>query len=143
MLVFASFEQLDTSFANLKVSPEFKNKISPVLWDTDQKSSSPLHLVTSFTNLENLIFRFPKAKDEGWFLVLGNVEDDQDLLALKRVPPLRSTRSSRQQVSFYTPEKKGRFILTLYLMSDAYLGLDQQYDIPLEVIKAKKPTKDY
>ena len=28
-------------------------------------------------------------------------------------------------------------------MSDAYLGLDQQYDIPLEVTREKKPTKDY
>ena len=72
-------------------------------------------------------------------MVLGNVEDHGDLLALKRVPPLRTTRPTRQQVSFYTPEKKGRCILTLYLMSDAYLGLDQQYEIHLEVMSDKKP----
>ena len=30
----------------------------------------------------------------------------------------------------------GRVIFTLYFMSDSYLGLDQQYDIPLEIIPA-------
>lgn len=28
----------------------------------------------------------------------------------------------------------GLFVLTLYFMSDSYLGLDQQYSLPLEVI---------
>lgn len=35
-----------------------------------------------------------------------------------------------------------RYIFTLYLMSDCYLGLDQQYDIYLNVIKANISTKD-
>lgn len=30
----------------------------------------------------------------------------------------------------------GRIILTVYLMSDSYLGLDQQYDVYLDVIPA-------
>jgi len=42
--------------------------------------------------------RFPKSKDEGWFLVLGNIEDNQDLLALKRVPVLRPGKKNSQQV---------------------------------------------
>ena len=86
-----------------------------------------------------ILLRFPKPKDEGWFLVLGNVEDNQDLMALKRVPPIRPGKPSHQQVSFYSPEKVGRYILTLYLISDACFGLDQQYDIPLEVTNSKKP----
>ena len=44
-------------------------------------------------------------------------------------------RGSRTvQLSFYTPEKEGRVIYTLYVMSDSYLGLDQQYDVSLDVI---------
>lgn len=35
---------------------------------------------------------------------------------------------------FYTPEKPCRAIYTLYVMSDSYLGLDQQYDLHLEVL---------
>ena len=70
--------------------------------------------------------------------MLGNIDDNQDLMALKRVPPIRAGKPSHQQVSFYSPEKNGRYILTLYLISDAYFGLDQQYDIPIEVTKTKK-----
>ena len=43
-------------------------------------------------------------------MVLGNVEDNGDLLALKRVNTVR--RPTTQQLSFWTPEKPGRMILT-------------------------------
>lgn len=63
-------------------------------------------------------------------MVLGNIENNEDLMALKRV---NSSRGNTQSLTFWTPEEPGRVILTLYLMSDSYLGLDQQYDIHLEV----------
>lgn len=73
--------------------------------------------------------KFPKPKDEGWFLVLGSVER-HELLAMKRVNLTRAKCS--HQLSFVTPEKPGRFILTLYFISDSYVGLDQQFTIHLE-----------
>uniref|UniRef100_W5K1G2 Activating signal cointegrator 1 complex subunit 3 n=1 Tax=Astyanax mexicanus TaxID=7994 RepID=W5K1G2_ASTMX len=77
--------------------------------------------------------RFPKPKDEGWFLVLGEVEK-KELLAIKRVGYVRNR--SVVSLAFYTPEQTGKCIYTLYLMSDSYLGLDQQYDIHLNVTPA-------
>ncbi|XP_022375871.1 activating signal cointegrator 1 complex subunit 3 [Enhydra lutris kenyoni] len=77
--------------------------------------------------------RFPKLKDEGWFLILGEV-DKRELIALKRVGYVRNHHVV--SISFYTPELPGRYIYTLYLMSDCYLGLDQQYDIHLNVTPA-------
>ncbi|XP_051922360.1 activating signal cointegrator 1 complex subunit 3 [Hippocampus zosterae] len=77
--------------------------------------------------------RFPKVKDEGWFLVIGEV-DHKTLLAVKRVGYVRN--HTTVSVAFYTPEKIGKCIYTLYLMSDSYLGLDQQYDIHLNVTPA-------
>ncbi|XP_055115755.2 activating signal cointegrator 1 complex subunit 3 isoform X2 [Symphalangus syndactylus] len=74
--------------------------------------------------------RFPKSKDEGWFLILGEV-DKRELIALKRVGYIRNHHVA--SLSFYTPEIPGRYIYTLYFMSDCYLGLDQQYDIYLNV----------
>ncbi|WAR07339.1 ASCC3-like protein [Mya arenaria] len=74
--------------------------------------------------------RFPKPKDEGWFLIVGDVQN-RDLVALKRVPFVRGRSSV--QVSVFTPETPGRVIYTVYLMSDSYLGLDQQYDIHVDV----------
>ncbi|XP_067094233.1 activating signal cointegrator 1 complex subunit 3 [Osmerus mordax] len=77
--------------------------------------------------------RFPKLKDEGWFLVLGEVER-KVLLAVKRVGYIRNHTSV--SLAFYTPETTGKCIYTLYLMSDSYLGLDQQYDLHLNVTPA-------
>nr|DBA26537.1 TPA: hypothetical protein GDO54_010781 [Pyxicephalus adspersus] len=77
--------------------------------------------------------KFPKAKDEGWFLILGEV-DKKELVALKRVGYVRNR--STIPIAFYTPEKVGRCIYTLYLMSDSYLGVDQQYDIYLNIVPA-------
>ncbi|XP_061770948.1 activating signal cointegrator 1 complex subunit 3 [Nerophis ophidion] len=77
--------------------------------------------------------RFPKVKDEGWFLVIGEV-DHKTLLAVKRVGYVRN--HTNVSIAFYTPENVGKCIYTLYLMSDSYLGLDQQYDIYLNVTPA-------
>ncbi|XP_075718320.1 activating signal cointegrator 1 complex subunit 3 [Rhinoderma darwinii] len=77
--------------------------------------------------------KFPKAKDEGWFLILGEV-DKKELVALKRVGYVRNR--STVSIAFYTPENIGRCIYTLYLMSDSYLGVDQQYDLYLNIIPA-------
>ncbi|XP_059138482.1 activating signal cointegrator 1 complex subunit 3-like, partial [Physella acuta] len=82
---------------------------------------------------------FPKPKDEGWMLVIGNIES-REVIALKRVPWVRGRTST--QMAFYTPERQGRVIYTLYLMSDAYLGLDQQYDICLDIIEPSVETQD-
>lgn len=49
--------------------------------------------------------RFPKAKDEGWFVVVGEV-DRKELLAVKRVGYVRNCTAV--QVAFYTPEKTGK-----------------------------------
>ena len=76
---------------------------------------------------------FPKVKDAGWWIVLGEI-DSGELLAVKRVGQLRST--STVSVSFYTSEALGRKIYTVYLMNDAYLGMDQQYDVHLEIIES-------
>ena len=72
-------------------------------------------------------------KDEGWILVLGEINSG-DVIALKRVGLVR--RHQKVSLAFYTPEELGRKIYTLYIMSDCYLGLDQQYDIHLEVVDA-------
>ncbi|PSN49726.1 Activating signal cointegrator 1 complex subunit 3 [Blattella germanica] len=78
--------------------------------------------------------RFPRGKDEGWFLTLGSLETGE-LMALKRVPGTRSSKNC-QLLTFYTPKRTGRTILTLYIMSDCYLGLDQQYNLHLDVVPA-------
>lgn len=78
--------------------------------------------------------KYPKPKNEAWFLTLGSQSNDE-LLAMKRVS-LRGTRSS-QRISFQATPRRGRLLLTLYLMSDCLIGFDQQYDLHFEIIDAK------
>ncbi|KXJ73287.1 hypothetical protein RP20_CCG016160 [Aedes albopictus] len=84
----------------------------------------------SFETLNIHCPKFPKGKDEGWFLTLGH-QAEGELIAMKRCV-YRSNKSSHQ-LCFYAPRRLGRCIYTVYLMSDGYIGLDQQYDIHLDV----------
>ena len=74
--------------------------------------------------------KYPKPKDEGWLIVIGHKES-KDMCALKR---LSSIRASTRQSLTIVPEKPGRCIYTVYVMSDSYLGLDQQYDVHMEAV---------
>jgi len=69
----------------------------------------------------------------GWWVVLGEM-DTGELLAVKRVGQVRAT--STVPLSCYMPEDLGRKIYTVYLINDAYMGMDQQYDVPLEIIES-------
>lgn len=51
--------------------------------------------------------KFPKGKDEGWFLNLGN-QYDGDLIALKRIG--YKTNQSSHQLTFVAPPMKGSFM---------------------------------
>ena len=73
--------------------------------------------------------RYPKAKTESWWVVLGNLPANK-LYAIKRV-----AFGAKQSVklAFPAPASPGKHELTLYLMCDSYLGCDQEYDFHLTV----------
>lgn len=76
-------------------------------------------------------------KDEGWFLVAGDTRT-RELLALKRVgidlPPNghRGTCTTRLTVPRCNGAGQALSHVTLFLLSDSYLGLDQQVDVRLD-----------
>lgn len=72
-----------------------------------------------------------QVKEEGWWLVLGDRET-KELQALKRV-----SFSDHTFVKLHIPRDAIQGALTLYCMSDCYLGLDQQ----VEVTKSRPVTK--
>ncbi|VFQ99826.1 unnamed protein product [Cuscuta campestris] len=71
--------------------------------------------------------RYPKSKDEGWWLVVGDTKSNQ-LLAIKR---FSLQRKSKIKLDFAAPAEAGMY--TLYFMSDSYLGCDQEYTFALDV----------
>lgn len=68
---------------------------------------------------------FPKKKEENWWLVIGNLKSGE-LLTLKRVGAIQAKSSTNLTVKTQVSD------LTLFLISDCYLGLDQQYNFVLK-----------
>jgi len=89
--------------------------------------------------------KYPKPKDENWIVILGvncKSETNNELICLKRLSTFKS-RKMNSTLYFKTPEienqtSKQTFMLSLFLMSDVYLGLDQQYDLNFNLFSKKR-----
>uniref|UniRef100_A0A0E0KAG9 RNA helicase n=1 Tax=Oryza punctata TaxID=4537 RepID=A0A0E0KAG9_ORYPU len=68
--------------------------------------------------------RFPKAKHEAWWLVLGNVTSSE-LYGLKRINFMDRVVNTRMEL----PEMFDIQETKLILVSDSYLGFDQEYSL--------------
>ncbi|GMI70138.1 hypothetical protein like AT2G42270 [Hibiscus trionum] len=77
--------------------------------------------------------KYPKAKDEGWWLVVGDTKSNQ-LLAIKRV----SSEESKGE----TPTEAAEKAYTFYFMCDSYLGCDQEYSFNVDIKEAAGPDED-
>jgi len=80
--------------------------------------------------------KYPKAKDENWIIVLGVADE---LVGLKRVNNLTARQQSN--LSFRTPNlkqlAKHYFELSVFIMSDVYMGLDQQFELKFNLLPKK------
>jgi len=75
--------------------------------------------------------RFPKPKEEGWWLVIGDPKANA-LVCIKRITlQLRA----KVKLDFVAPEP-GEYDYMLYLICDSYLGCDQEYELKLRVGEA-------
>ncbi|KAL7117148.1 hypothetical protein ACP275_03G053900 [Erythranthe tilingii] len=76
--------------------------------------------------------RYPKSKEEGWWLVVGDTKTNQ-LLAIKRVA---LQRKSKVKLEFTAPTEPGERTYQLYFMSDSYLGYDLEEVFTVDVKEA-------
>ncbi|KAH7681139.1 RNA helicase protein [Dioscorea alata] len=73
--------------------------------------------------------RYPKPKEEGWWLVVGDTNSNQ-LLAIKRVA---LQRKAKVKLDFDAPAEPGQETYMIYFMCDSYLGCDQEYQFTINV----------
>ncbi|KAF8095960.1 hypothetical protein N665_0320s0082 [Sinapis alba] len=73
--------------------------------------------------------RYPKTKEEGWWLVVGDTKSNQ-LVAIKRVT---LQKKAKVKLDFQVPSEAGEKPYTLYFMCDSYLGCDQEYSFSVDV----------
>ncbi|KAK0383145.1 hypothetical protein NLU13_9058 [Sarocladium strictum] len=71
---------------------------------------------------------YPSKKTENWWLVVGD-EKNKNLLAIKRVTIGRELSIKLE----YTVPKEGEHDLKLFLMSDSYIGVDQEREFSVKV----------
>ena len=76
---------------------------------------------------------YPKAVLEGWWVIVGDLENNS-LLAMKRVSFQRST-TAQTTLSFNAPKVAGKYRYRLYVLCDSYMGCDQEYPLDLNVAK--------
>jgi len=81
---------------------------------------------------------YPKPKDEGWWLIVGDPDTDA-LLSVKRVNLLR--KSTSVKLDFVAPSP-GEKTFMVYLMSDCWAGCDQEMELKLRVGEAMDEESD-
>lgn len=75
---------------------------------------------------------YPEAKDEAWWLVVGN-PSERSLLGIKRVLPKPNVPVLTVGVDFVAPESVGSASLKVYLISDCWVGCDQEFDAAINI----------
>eukprot|EP00052_Salpingoeca_macrocollata_P008148 m.64806 g.64806 ORF g.64806 m.64806 type:complete len:2134 (+) comp16452_c0_seq1:64-6465(+) len=79
---------------------------------------------------------YPGRKDEAWWLVIGNPEQNS-MSSIKRVV---LQQQSTVQLDFVAPSEPGEHKFKLYFMCDSYAGCDQEYDLQIKVTGESKGT---
>jgi len=69
--------------------------------------------------------RYPKRKEEGWWVVLGDPASNQ-LYAIKRVTGFVKSANTKLE---FTVQEGGSY--KLFVMCDSYLGCDQEFEVQI------------
>jgi pre-mRNA-splicing helicase BRR2 len=72
---------------------------------------------------------FPTKREENWWIVIGDNKANT-LLSIKR---LTLNQKAKLKLDFTAPSNPNQYGYTLYLMSDAYMGCDQEYKFNINV----------
>ncbi|CAL5322251.1 unnamed protein product [Camellia sinensis] len=76
--------------------------------------------------------RYPIAKEEGWWLIVGDTKTNQ-LLVIRKVS---FRRKSNVELVFTAPGEAEQKTYTLYFVCDSYVGCDQEYSFSVDVKEA-------
>uniref|UniRef100_A0A914P3C1 Helicase C-terminal domain-containing protein n=1 Tax=Panagrolaimus davidi TaxID=227884 RepID=A0A914P3C1_9BILA len=74
--------------------------------------------------------RFHKEKTASWIILIGNKETNK-IHGFTKCSPIEGSRDLR--INFTSPSMPGNYTLTVFILSDSYLGIDQEYAIRCKV----------
>ena len=102
----------------------------PIIENSDAQLSVTLTKYNDIKNNLVIYSRYPKKKNCRWFIILGNVKTNE-VLAFEKVA-FKEKRNCK--ITFTAPNIIDEDSIKLYIMSDSYFGLDQEYNINLKKI---------
>lgn len=108
----------------------FSYESPEVSLDTEIEIEVKFERINSKKTLKAYAPFWSRIKEEGWFIIIG-LQSTDEILSFKRqrIPLCRSST----KVTIFPPEAPGEYVFTFYLMSDSYIGLDQQYDLTFKI----------
>ncbi|XP_006815714.1 U5 small nuclear ribonucleoprotein 200 kDa helicase-like [Saccoglossus kowalevskii] len=80
---------------------------------------------------------FPQNREEGWWVVIGDTKSNS-LISIKR---LTLQQKAKVKLDFVAPST-GSHSYTLFFMSDAYMGCDQEYKFSVNIKQAMSDSDD-
>ncbi|KAK6737851.1 hypothetical protein RB195_020139 [Necator americanus] len=81
-------------------------------------------------NTEAFLTQWSKEKTASWIVIIGEKDIDR-LTSITHVSAVQGDRSVR--IDFVTPDKGGRCYITVFIMSDCHLGIDQELQIKADL----------
>ena len=81
---------------------------------------------------------FPKKMIEGYWVCLGDPKTDK-LYAVKRC---ELTDERKVNLDAFAPEEPGEYELKLYVISDSYQGVDQEFDVKIKVEEGEEGSEE-
>ncbi|UYV81297.1 SNRNP200 [Cordylochernes scorpioides] len=81
---------------------------------------------------------FPQKREEGWWVIIGDPKNNS-LISIKR---LTLQQKAKVKLDFVAPAP-GSHTYTLYYMSDAYMGCDQEYKFTVQVGQPQQDRDSY
>ena len=122
---------LDVSYKLYSLDSTLKRVYdSPIIENGDCQILINLKKINDIKNNLIIYSRYGKIKSCRWFIVIGNIKTNEILVFEK----VSFKEKVFKNISFIAPKEIDNDSLVLYLISDSYFGLDQQYNIRLKDI---------
>ncbi len=125
-----AYPNLDVKYDSKEVKAGSKCAVTVTLTRDEDEDAQGVPKVVSA--------RFPQVKAEGWWLVLGDPTKNE-MLSIKRV----FMKDDTMQIPLdFTAPKAGRYSYKIYLMSDSYIGCDQEFTLDMNVTEGSAMDVD-
>ena len=102
----------------------------PIIENSDVQLSITLTKYNDTNNNLVVYSRYPKIKNCRWFVIIGNIKTNE-VLAFEKIA-FKEKRN--RKINFTAPKDIDEDSIKLYIMSDSYFGLDQEYNLNLKQI---------